>query len=1025
MSTFPLKPTHKPVKAYFEALATFTKHGHTTEGNTRSAFADLLKRCCPTYGWHLVEEYQFKGTNKKPLRADGALVDDLTLVHGLWEAKDADDDLTKEIKRKRDAGYPLTNILFQSPGHAVLYQGDRIAFNDPITTPEKLVEVLKLFFEHKQSHEVDWEEAVNKFAEKIPELATGVTGILEGEFKQNATFRENFQSFAELCRQSINPDLIDDAIRKMLVQHLLTERIFRKVFNNQEFLQRNVIAAEIEKVIKSITARHFSRDAFLKPLDRFYTAIEKAAESQEGYTEKQHFLNAVYEKFFQRFDTKQADTHGIVYTPQPIVDFMVRSVEEILHQEFGKSLSDSGVHILDPFTGTGNFITRIMQQIKRSALPHKYAEELHCNEIMLLPYYIASMNIEHAYMERAGEYKPFEGICLVDTFDLAEPKQADLFTTENTERVRRQKRSPVFVAIGNPPYNAWQSDESKENKNRRYKTLHKRVWESYAAESKATLLNSLSDPYVCAYRWASDRIGREGIVAFVSNSGFLDGFAMDGMRKSLSAEFDDIYLVDLRGNVRQDPKLSGTTHNVFGIQVGVVVSVLVRRAHERPRTAAIHYTRMDQYWRRTRKLDYLSSASINGTPWQVLQQNERGDWLTADLASDYAQLLPLGANKRDGAKGANSVFQVFSSGVKTNRDTWVINFSDSELVKNVETASDFYNDEVRRLSKLPSATRSKAALYYDDSKISWSDDLKESARRGISVSAEPEQFRPILYRPFVRAWLFFSRTFNNRVYLLPSLLPTRESELANRLICVEAPACSKPFHVLSSQVIPDLHLVGDSQCFPFYSYDSETGSRRENITDWALNEFRNHYAETAITKWDIFHATYAILHHPEYRTRYAANLKRELPRIPFPPDFHAFAQAGKRLMELHIDYEKQPEYPLRQIESETAEVSFRVTRMKVSKDKTELKYNDFLTLRGIPLDVYNYRLGNRSALEWIVDQYRVTTDSRSGITNDPNREDDPQYILRLIGQVITVSLETNEIVANLPSLGLEEPQSKA
>jgi hypothetical protein len=341
MSLFPLKPTHAPVKNYYAALAQFRKYGHITEGNTRAAFSDILKKCASPYGWHLVEEYQFKGTAKtgvpgdrssslgwkQPLRADGALIDPLTLVHGLWEAKDAADDLQQEIKKKSAAGYPLTNILFQSPTRAVLYQDNRIALDCDLTKPENLIEILQLFFDYRDPSIPDWEEAVTKFADKIPDLARGVTAILEAEDKKNPAFRENFQSFAELCRQSINPDLTDDAIRKMLVQHLLTERIFRKVFNNQEFLSRNVIAAEIEKVIRSITARHFSRDEFLKPLDRFYTAIERAAESQTGYTEKQHFLNAVYEKFFQRFDTRQADTHGIVYTPQPIVDFMVRSVE--------------------------------------------------------------------------------------------------------------------------------------------------------------------------------------------------------------------------------------------------------------------------------------------------------------------------------------------------------------------------------------------------------------------------------------------------------------------------------------------------------------------------------------------------------------------------------------------------------------------------------------------------------------------------------------------------------------------------
>ncbi len=328
MSIFPLKPTSSYVKAYFAALAQFQQHGHVTEGNTRSAFSDLLKRGCGPYGWHLVEEFQFKGTKKQPLRADGALIDGLTLNHGIWEAKDTADDLKKEIRAKVDKGYPLTNTLFQSPDHAVLYQDSRIAFDKPIDTAANLVEVLEKFFEHQIVPGVDWQKVIKEFSEKVPEIAGGIDNLLTSEHERNPIFRERFAAFAELCRTSINPDLSDESIRKMLVQHLLTERIFRKVFNNQEFLQRNVIAVEIEKVIRSITDKHFSRDQFLKNLDHFYIPLEKAAEQQEDYTEKQHFLNAVYEHFFQSFDPKQADTMGIVYTPQPIVDFMVRSVEE-------------------------------------------------------------------------------------------------------------------------------------------------------------------------------------------------------------------------------------------------------------------------------------------------------------------------------------------------------------------------------------------------------------------------------------------------------------------------------------------------------------------------------------------------------------------------------------------------------------------------------------------------------------------------------------------------------------------------
>jgi predicted helicase len=1013
MSLFPLKPTHKPVLAYYAALAQFQQHGHTTEGNTRSAFADLLKKCASPYDWHLVEEYQFKGTNKQPLRADGALVDSLTLVHGLWEAKDTADDLQKEIKSKVAAGYPLTNILFQSPDRAVLYQDNRIALDCDLTNPESLIEILQIFFEHRQPHEVDWEEAVLKFSEKIPELAKGVTKILEAEHKKNADFREKFQAFADLCRQSINPDLTDAAIQKMLVQHLLTERIFRKVFNNNEFLRRNVIAAEIEKVIDSITAKHFSRDEFLKPLDRFYTAIEKAAEEQEEYTEKQHFLNAVYEKFFQSFDKNQADTHGIVYTPQPIVDFMVRSVEEILKSEFGKSLSDEGVHILDPFTGTGNFITRIMQQIKTSRLPQKYVNDLHCNEVMLLPYYIASMNIEHAYMERTKQYATFEGICLVDTFDMK--VQSAMFAEENTVRIDAQVNSPIFVVLGNPPYNAWQADENDNNKNRKYKDLDRRVSETYAKSSLVTNKNSLSDPYVKAIRWASDRIKEDGVVAFVTNNGFIDSSSADGIRKHLVGDYDAIYILDLGGNIRKNPKLSGTTHNVFGIQVGVSINFFIRRNGPREkRKCEIKYLALEATWKRGQKYTYLDEKkTLFHVDWRTLTPDSKSQWLNESNVLDF-----------DTFPSIQQIFLQHSRGLVSCRDAWAYNFDAFNLRDNILRTIEFYNAEVFRWK----ATANQAIddvdnfVKYDSASISWSRDLKNDVRRQRFAEFEATKIRVSVYRPFTKASLFMDRILNEEVYRLPHFFPIEHS---NNAICVPGSGNRQQFGSFAVNSVPALDLAFEKiQCFPFYTYDEDGTNRQENITDWALNQYRTHYKSKSITKADIFHSTYALLHHPEYRTRYAANLKRELPRIPFPPDIHAFAAAGKRLMELHIDYEQRPEYPLEEIEQPGKPWTLRVEKMSLSKDKTELRYNEALTLRGIPPAAFDYRLGNRSALEWVIDQYRVSTDPRSGITNDPNREDDPTYILRLIKQVIAVSLETQQIIATLPSLNFGASDSK-
>jgi predicted helicase len=577
MERLNLKPTHKPVQNYYEALRQFKTIGVSHEGAVRSAFQTLLEHCGRQFGWKLVPEWSIRKNGGHPIRVDGALVDEYRLTHGFWEAKDTADDLAREVKKKIAAGYPQNNIIFQAPDRAILMQNGRVVLDEDISEADALVAFLKRFLEYVPPEFEEWTDAVEHFQDRVPELGEALKALIEKEQKSNQRFRDAFDTFFELCRQSINPNVSKEAVEEMLIQHLLTERIFRTVFNNPDFTRRNVIASEIEKVIDALTSQSFSRDGFLESLDRFYKAIDSTAKTIDDFSQKQEFLNTVYEKFFQGFSVKVADTHGIVYTPQPIVNFMVRSVEDILQKEFGKSLSSPDVHILDPFVGTGNFIVHIMQAIKKTALAQKYHNELHCNEVMLLPYYIASMNIEHEFYERTGNYETFEGICLVDTFELAEAKQISFFSTENTARVERQKRAPIRVVIGNPPYNAWQLNENDNNKNREYKEMDKQVSETYAKDSRATNKNALSDPYVKAFRWASNRIGDEGVVAFVSNNSFIESLAFDGMRQHLEQDFDEIYALDLGGNVRKNPKLSGTTHNVFGIQVGVSINIFVRK----------------------------------------------------------------------------------------------------------------------------------------------------------------------------------------------------------------------------------------------------------------------------------------------------------------------------------------------------------------------------------------------------------------------------------------------------------------
>ena len=1030
MPTLNIKPTHKPIKNYYTELEEYAKVGAEHEGAVRTAFQNLLQHYCRQADLILVCEKTRYTPQKRRIQIDGEVVEAFDLPHGHWEAKDTHDDLPTEARKKSEAGYPFKNIIIQSPTRALLYQNGHLRLDVDLTDPSNLINLLNTFFAYREENIVDWYAAVEEFKEKVPVLGRGVAKRIETEMQDNPLFRQAFKNFHQQCRASIDPNLTEAQVEEMLIQHLLTERIFRTVFDNPDFTNRNIIAQEIEKVIQILTRRSPSRSEFLRPLDPFYVAIEKTAATITDFSQKQAFLNTVYEQFFQGFSVDIADTHGIVYTPQPIVDFMVKSVEHVLMTEFGRSLSDMGVHIVDPFVGTGNFIVRLMQEIQGRRLPQKYREELHCNEVMLLPYYIASLNIEHAYFEKTGNYEPFPHICFVDTFDTFglmdaahQTGEFAYFTQENTLRVEEQKDTPMFVVIGNPPYNASQDNENDNNRNRRHAGVDARVRDTFAADSNAQSKNKLYDPYVKAFRWAMDKIGDEGIVVFVTNNGFIDGQMFDGMRKHLSEEFNTLYVLDLGGNVRKGQ--SGDS-NVFGIQVGVSINILVKSKRDSGSSPVrILYNDETADLSKTRTFAFLdANRHVGGVTWQELMPNKRHTWLTADLHTDFDTFIPIGSKSAKAIQGdaEGTLFKTYSLGVATNRDAWVYNFNRTSLTENVQRMTRCYNAQT--LEWVGTKNKSGVNLHdfvdSDPQKISWSEGLKRKLRGGQLAEFAESKLRHSLYRPFTKTNLFFDRVLNERVYVFPYIFPTPNTEKENRIICVNVTP-ERPFACLMSDCIPVNVMTGGfgspTQCFPFYTYDENGGNRSENITDWTLTQFRTRYRDDTITKWDIFHYTYGILHHPDYRERYQENLKRDLPHIPFAEGFWGFSKAGARLADLHVNYEIQSEYDkLNPIETPGMQVDLSVERMKFSKDKTRLKYNEFLTLEGIPPEVFDYRLGNRSALEWVVDQYRVKVDKRSGIVNNPNREEDPEYILRLTGQVITVSLETVDIVDGLPAL---------
>jgi len=1003
----------KAIERYYKQLQDY-KGRADYELAVRTAFLNLLNETAHQVKWMLIPEQTIEGG----IRPDGVLRDSFDLKRGIWEAKGPQSDLDKEIARKIATGYPLTNTIFENTKRAILFQNKKRAFEFNLQNPQEVGDLLNQFFTYTEPDIASFEVAIQEFKERVPELARALLAIIEREYKANRKFITAFDAFAELCRTSLDPKIGSDVINEMLVQHLLTERLFSTVFDNPDFIRRNAIAAEIEKVIDALTSRSFNRHEFLKSLDRFYIAIEGAARSIDGWLERQHFLDTVYERFFQGYSVKRADTYGIVYTPQEIVDFMCASVEEVLQREFGTSIAEPGVQIIDPCVGTGSYIVNLLHRIPNHRLKYKYQQDLFCNEIMLLPYYIASLNVEHEYYSRVGQYQPFEGICFTDTLELAESKQMSMFVEENTERIQREKDAQIMVVIGNPPYNVGQVNENDNNKNRKYPVIDQRLKETYVKNSKATLRTQLYDAYVRFFRWATDRLGnRDGIVCLVSNNSFIDKLVFDGMRQQLMKDFTHLYHLDLHGNVRKNPKLSGTTHNVFGIQVGVGITIAIRNSQN-----AIHsikYFRVPEYWRRTEKLAFLSEkVSIAGIEWQELQPDERHTWITEGLKPEFSTFLPIGTKETKNIRSlvTETIFKTYSAGVHTSRDSVVYDFVPGNLASKIKQFIEDYNAEVSRWERTGRPNDVDNFVRYD--KVKWSRNLKRDLRNERYVHFNLSHIRRAIYRPFTKMWLYFADIVVDELGTNGTHFPTITTEAENIVIAISDHGYRALFSTLAISAIPNLHLLATTdifQCFPYYSYAEDSSNRRENITDWALSQFQTKYGPE-VTKWDIFHYVYAMLHHPQYRERYAENLKRDLPHIPLlhrKEAFLACVAIGRQLMDLHLHYEEAKEYPLKWIENKDVPFSWHVEKMKLTPDKSAIIVNESLTLSGIPQDCYQYRLGNRSALDWVIDQYQVSEDKRSGIVSDPNNLDDEEYIVRLVGKVITVSMETVRLVNEL------------
>lgn len=865
------------------------------------------------------------------------------------------------------------------------------------------------------------------WAKDIADIAERQMTAIDDLLKQGHGAQE-FESFLSGLRNNINSNISRNDAIEMLAQQVITRPVFDALFDSYPFAEQNPVSRTMNRMLELIQEKTSGEDA--KKLTQFYESVKERAAGIDNAEGRQKVIVELYDKFFKNAFPRMADKLGIVYTPIEIVDFMIQSVHTVLKKEFGlsKGLAENGVRILDPFTGTGTFIVRLLQSglINKKDLPRKYRKELFASEIVLLAYYIACVNIEEAYhgIMKTQNYESFEGLCLTDTFQMGE--KGDFLTemfSENAERVQRLNSQEIRVIIANPPYSVGQKSANDNNQNQSYPALDARISETYAQGTNATNKNSLYDSYIRAFRWASDRITEDGIVAFVTNGSFIDNNAMNGFRKTLLDEFSLIYCFNLRGNQRTSGELSRKEGGkIFGSgsRTPVTITILVKKKGHSGQ-GKLFYHDIGDYLAREEKLTIIQKfKDINVVPWQELEPDEHGDWVN-HRDPGFHNFLTIGDKETKGKTTSKAIFSIFSNGLKTQRDTWVYNFSCSSLDRNMKKTIDFYNVHLN-----------EPKVKYDPTSISWTRAALANVKNKKRTFFNEANIRPALYRPFCKAILYFDRMWNEMVYQQPKLFPTEQHE--NLMICLPAPGGKKQFSVLISDALCDLHVNGDTQCFPLYWYEKKDKSantlgldlderkgdyvRHNAITDFAWNQFRQVYSAPTITREDIFYYVYGILHSPEYRERFESNLKKELPRIPYAKDFWIFSKAGRDLAQWHLNYETVEPWPV----MEESHGDYTIEKMKFPKKGVQdiILYNKTATLKGIPLDAYDYIVNGKSAIEWIMERYQIKTDKDSGILNDPNdwcrEHNDPRYILDLLKRVIRVSIESVRIVKSLPKL---------
>ena len=1027
-------PSYLNIERYYDEKQRLIAYGGSdSEQNIRRAFAICLDSYCREHREKLalVDELDAPLRN----RPDGTIRDSLRMTRGHWEAKDSRDDLDAEIQVKFNRGYPRENIVFEDSLTAVLFQNGAEAMRADMSRPADLHRLIRAFLDYELPEIEEFRQAQQQFKTDLPAVLENLRQAVADAEAGNEAYRDGVAKFLQLCHRSIGPAVTEADVREMLLQHILTQDIFLRVFGEDQFHRENNIARQLAALEQTF----FTGDVRRQAVDRlraYYGAIGRAADEISEYSEKQKFLKAIYEDFYKAYNPAAADRLGVVYTPNEVVDFIIRGADHLLQKHFGRSLADDNVQILDPATGTGTFVTSLIDYLPADRLEYKYLNEIHANEVAILPYYIANLNIEYSYRQKTGAYLGFPNLCFVDTLDNMDWQQSGAtggavtrqaafnlggLSEENWIRVQEQNEKPISVIIGNPPYNANQQNENDNNRNREYPDIDRRISETYIAASTAQKTKQY-DMYKRFIRWASDRLTDDGIIAFVSNSAFLDSRQDDGFRKVVANEFNELWVIDLKGNARTSgDRRRQEGGNVFDnkIRVGVAVYFLVRQKGKSG--FKVFYNTVDDYVRSHEKVEFIRDKMIPSYKFSEISPDSEGQWLNQSN-SDFARLMPLADRQTKLAKTAGdeqAVFGLYSLGIVTARDEWSFDTNADVLAEKANYFCYKYESERRRFNSEAPDTNSVGD--WVDRSIKWTSELEAHLVKGAPLAFNSDNLTSALFRPFVTRHCYYAPIFTHRRYQQPQIFPNARKD-ENRAICF----CvnGKNFYVLATNRLVDYHFTGDTQCLPLYRYTPD-GQRVSNITDWAVRRINDHYralqgddytriaGDHGITAEDIFAYTYAVLHDPEYREKYAVDLLREFPRLPLYRDFDNWKRMGEELLELHLNFESADLYPLERVEKTGPAGK---PSLRADNERRAIVLDSQTTLTGVPESAWRYLLGSRSALEWVLDQYKERKPRDPTIASRFNTyrfADYKERVINLLRRVCTVSVETVRIVDRL------------